>query len=98
MEGDARELALLMPVVRRKEWEETQLKVLRGDELEKRARELGLDIEGDPRTHSSSGRAPRAAAIIAVSRQWGQDRSTWTDSVLAGSISTVFKKKKLLQS
>ena len=29
--------------------------------LESRARELGVDIEGDPRTHSSSGRAPRAS-------------------------------------
>lgn len=33
---------------------------LQGDELEKRARELGVDVEGDARTQSSSGRAPRA--------------------------------------
>jgi post-segregation antitoxin (ccd killing protein) len=34
--------------------------LLEGDELEKRARELGIDISGDLRTQSSSGRAPRA--------------------------------------
>jgi hypothetical protein len=31
-----------------------------GDQLEKRARELGVDIMGEPRAQSSSGRAPRA--------------------------------------
>ena len=35
--------------------------LLTGAALESRARELGVDIEGDPRTHSSSGRAPRAS-------------------------------------
>lgn len=35
--------------------------LLTGEALETRARELGVDIEGDPRTHSSSGRAPRAS-------------------------------------
>ena len=34
--------------------------LLEGDELEKRARALGVDISGDPRIQSSSGRAPRA--------------------------------------
>jgi hypothetical protein len=36
-------------------------KLLEGDRLEQRARELGIDIMGEPRTQSSSGRAPRAA-------------------------------------
>ena len=35
--------------------------LLTGVALESRARELGVDIEGDPRTQSSSGRAPRAS-------------------------------------
>ena len=35
--------------------------LLQGPDLEKRARELGVDIEGEPRTQSSSGRAPRAS-------------------------------------
>ena len=35
--------------------------LLTGAALESRAQELGVDIEGDPRTHSSSGRAPRAS-------------------------------------
>jgi hypothetical protein len=34
--------------------------LLEGDKLEKRARELGVDIVEDARTQSSSGRAPRA--------------------------------------
>jgi hypothetical protein len=35
--------------------------LLQGPDLEKRARELGVDVEGEPRTQSSSGRSPRAA-------------------------------------
>ena len=34
---------------------------LQGEALEARARELGVDIEGEPRTQSSSGRSPRAS-------------------------------------
>jgi hypothetical protein len=34
--------------------------LLEGDQLEKRARELGVDVSGDLRMQSSSGRAPRA--------------------------------------
>lgn len=33
---------------------------LQGDRLEQRARELGVDISGDLRVQSSTGRAPRA--------------------------------------
>jgi len=36
-------------------------KLLEGDQLEQRARELGVDVAGEPRTQSSSGRAPRAS-------------------------------------
>ena len=35
--------------------------LLTGAALENRARELGIDVEGDLRTQSSSGRAPRAS-------------------------------------
>jgi type IV secretory pathway component VirB8 len=35
-------------------------KLLEGNQLEQRACELGVDIVGDSRTQSSSGRAPRA--------------------------------------
>ena len=35
-------------------------KLLIGDELERRAKELGIDIQGDPITQSISGRRPRA--------------------------------------
>ena len=36
-------------------------RLLQADELEKRAIELGVDISGDLRVQSSSGRAPRAS-------------------------------------
>jgi hypothetical protein len=36
-------------------------KLLEGDQLEQRARELGVDIAGELRTQSSSGRASRAS-------------------------------------
>ncbi|MGA2067705.1 MAG: hypothetical protein ABSG86_22245 [Thermoguttaceae bacterium] len=35
-------------------------KLLQGDALEKRARDLGVDMEGSPITHSASGRQRRA--------------------------------------
>jgi hypothetical protein len=35
-------------------------KLLQGDDLERRAQELGVDIQGDAITQSSSGRRPRA--------------------------------------
>ena len=35
-------------------------RLLQGQELEQRARELGVDIQGSPRTGSSSGARPRA--------------------------------------
>jgi hypothetical protein len=41
--------------------EVTLVKLPEGEALEKLARELGVDVQGDPRTHSSSGRAPRAS-------------------------------------
>lgn len=36
------------------------IKLLEGKDLEKKARELGCDVQGDPITQSSSGRHPRA--------------------------------------
>jgi hypothetical protein len=35
-------------------------RLLKGEELEQRARELGVDIQGSPRIGSSSGARPRA--------------------------------------
>jgi hypothetical protein len=37
------------------------MRLLQGDALDKRASALGVDVEGDPRTRSSTGRAPRAS-------------------------------------
>jgi hypothetical protein len=36
-------------------------KLLEGEQLEQRCRELGIDIQGPPRTQSSSGNGPRAS-------------------------------------
>ncbi|MDE2135488.1 MAG: hypothetical protein KGJ49_12940 [Alphaproteobacteria bacterium] len=36
-------------------------KILGGEELERRCRELGVDTQGTPRTQSSSGSSPRAS-------------------------------------
>jgi hypothetical protein len=36
-------------------------KLLQSEQLERRARELGVDITGELRTQSTSGRAPRAS-------------------------------------
>jgi len=36
-------------------------KLLQGEDLEKRCIELGVNIEGPPRTQSSSGSSPRAS-------------------------------------
>lgn len=36
-------------------------KILEGDALEQRARQLGIDIQGEPITQSSSGRQRRAS-------------------------------------
>lgn len=36
-------------------------KLLEGDLLEQQARKLGVDLSGEPRTQSSSGRTPRAS-------------------------------------
>ena len=50
--------------------------LMRGAALESRARELGVDIEGDPRTHSSSGHAPRASAYELQRRVLEAERGT----------------------
>ncbi len=43
------------------DWSDGRGKLLEGDGLEKRARKLGVDIQGDPITQSSSGRRQRAS-------------------------------------
>ena len=45
-----------------------------GKELENRARQLGVDIEGDPRTQSSSGNSPRAPDYVLQQRVGDAER------------------------
>jgi post-segregation antitoxin (ccd killing protein) len=68
--------------------------LLEGDELEKRARELGIDISGDTRTQSSSGRTPRAPdfelqrRIIEAERRNRESR-LWVIAVISAIASVV---------
>jgi hypothetical protein len=68
--------------------------LLEGDELEKRARELGVDIGGDARTQSSSGRASRAPdfelqrRVIEAERRSRESR-LWILAVISAVASVV---------
>lgn len=69
-------------------------KVLQGEELEKRARELGVDIEGDARTQSSSGGSPRAPDYELQRRIWDAERAVresrlWILAVIAAVASVL---------
>ena len=50
-------------------------RLLQGEELKRRARELGVDVEGEPRTQSSSGRSPRAPDHELQRRVWDAERA-----------------------
>ena len=51
-------------------------KLLQGAELEKRCVELGVNIEGSPRTQSSSGNSPRASDFELQHRLFEAERSS----------------------
>ena len=51
-------------------------KLLQGAELEKRCIELGVNIEGPPRTQSSSGNSPRASDFELQRRLFEAERSS----------------------
>ncbi|NJD04964.1 MAG: hypothetical protein FIA97_00505 [Methylococcaceae bacterium] len=50
-------------------------KLLQGEELEKRCIELGVDIQGGPRTQSVSGNSPRASDFELQRRLLEAERS-----------------------
>jgi hypothetical protein len=50
-------------------------KLLQGEQLEKRCIELGVNIEGPPRTQSSSGSSPRASDFELQHRLLEAERS-----------------------
>jgi hypothetical protein len=50
----------MLNIQARQRYAESMVKLLNGDQLGQRAQELGVDIAGEPRMQSSSGRAPRA--------------------------------------
>lgn len=68
--------------------------LVKGDELEKRALELGVDISGEPRTQSSSGQAPRAPdfelqrRIIEAERR-NRETKLWIVALISGIASVI---------
>jgi len=69
-------------------------KLLLGEELEKRALELGVDIQGPPRTQSVSGRSPRAddnelqKRVLEAERSI-RDQRLWLIAVISAIASVV---------
>ena len=76
-------------------------KVLEGDELEQRARELGVDIQGDLITHSSLGRRNRASdyelqrRVIEVERSIRESR-LWKVALISAIASMLSAAAALL--
>ncbi|MBZ0150311.1 MAG: hypothetical protein IT456_19810 [Planctomycetes bacterium] len=70
------------------------MSLLQGEALEKRARALGVDVEGDPRTQSSSGRAPRASDYELQRRVQEAERSLresrlWVLAIISAAASVL---------
>ncbi len=69
-------------------------KILHGEELLNRAKELGVDIEGEPRTKSTSGNAPKASdyelqrRVIEAERSIRENR-LWIIAVISAVASVV---------
>jgi len=69
-------------------------KLLEGAELELRARELGIDISGEPRTQSASGRSPRAPdhelqrRVIEAERR-NRESNLWALAVISAIASVI---------
>jgi post-segregation antitoxin (ccd killing protein) len=69
-------------------------KLLSENQLEERARKLGVDISGDSRTQSSTGQAPRATDFELQRRVIEAERATresrlWIIAVIAAIASVV---------
>jgi len=70
-------------------------RLLQGQELEQRARQLGVDIQGSPRTGSSSGNHPRAEdhelqqRVIQAERANRESRLLALISAVASAISAL---------
>jgi hypothetical protein len=68
--------------------------LLEGNKLEQRCRELGINIQGSPRTQSSSGDNPRASdyelqrRLIEAERSIRENR-TWIVALLSAIASVV---------
>lgn len=69
-------------------------RALQGEALEERARELGVDIEGELRTQSSSGRSPRAPDYelqrrVLEAERAGRESKLWILAVVSAVASVL---------
>jgi len=76
-------------------------KILEGDVLEQRARQLGVDIQGDPITQSSSGRQSRASDYELQRRVIEAERSireskVWILAIISALASVISAAAALL--
>lgn len=65
-----------------------------GEELEKRCQQLGIDITGEPRTHSASGSRPRASDFelqrrLIEAERFGRDRKLWVVALVSAVASVI---------
>lgn len=69
-------------------------RALQGEALEARARELGVDIEGELRTQSSSGRSPRTPDYelqrrVLEAERAGRESKLWILAVVSAVASVL---------
>jgi hypothetical protein len=69
-------------------------KILQGEELSQRARDLGIDIQGDARSSSSSGSAPRAPDYelqrrVAEAERSRRESSLWLMALISAVASVI---------
>ena len=69
-------------------------RLLQGQELEQRARELGIDIQGSPRTGSSSGTCPRVEdhelqQRVVEAERANRESRLWLLALISGVASVV---------
>jgi hypothetical protein len=69
-------------------------KLQKGEELEKRACALGIDISGEPRTQSTSGRVPRASdhelqRRVIEAERGNRESHLWVIAVISAAASVI---------
>ena len=65
-----------------------------GEELVRRCQQLGIDITGEPRTHSAAGSRPRASDFelqrrLIETERFGRDRKLWVVALVSAVASVI---------